>query len=137
MNMRILLLPAALLTFPQVRAQRILTTAEAAAIAGPGPVHVTALHADSLCSSYLIRVDTEVPLHLHRAHTEHVMVLEGEGLMTLGDTVRSIRAGDIVIIPRNTPHAVKVQGDVPLRVISVQAPRFDGTDRVPVTPTNR
>lgn len=136
MSMRILL-PLALLTFQQVRAQRILTAAEAAAIAGPGPVHVTALHADSLCSSYLIRVDTEVPLHMHRAHTEHVMVLEGEGLMTLGDTVRSIRVGDIVIIPRNTPHAVKVHGHLPLRVISVQAPRFDGADRVLLTKSNR
>lgn len=137
MNTRCMLLAAALLTLPEVRGQRVLTTAEAAAIAGPGPVHVTALHADSLCSSYLIRVDTEVPLHLHRAHTEHVMVLEGEGLMTLGDTVRVIKAGDIVIIPRNTPHAVKVQGHIPLRAISVQAPRFDGTDRVPLTKPKR
>jgi mannose-6-phosphate isomerase-like protein (cupin superfamily) len=118
-------------------AQRILTRTEALAVAGPGPVHVTALHADSLCSSFLIRVDSVVAPHLHRFHTEHVVVLEGEGEMLLGDTVRTLRAGDTVVIPRNTPHAVKVTSAVPLRVISVQSPRFDGSDRVPLDTPNR
>lgn len=118
-------------------AQRILSHAEALAITGPGPVHVTALHADSLCSSFLIRVDSAVAPHLHRYHTEHVVVLEGEGEMLLGDSVRTVKAGDTVVIPRNTPHAVKVLGYGPLRVISVQAPRFDGTDRVPVQVPSR
>lgn len=118
-------------------AQRIVTRAEALGIAGPGPVHVTALHADTLCSSYLIRVDSLVPLHLHRHHTEHVVVLDGEGVMTLGDSTRTVRAGDTVIIPRNTPHAVRVTGGTPLRVVSIQSPRFDGSDRVPLPASKR
>jgi mannose-6-phosphate isomerase-like protein (cupin superfamily) len=135
--MRHLLLILCCSALPPCIAQRILTRAEALAVTGPGPVHVTALHADSLCSSFLIRVDSAVAPHLHRFHTEHVVVLEGEGEMLLGDTVRTLRAGDTVVIPRNTPHAVKVTSGVPLRVISVQAPRFDGTDRVPLDMPNR
>ena len=133
------LLPLALLccTALPCAAQRILSQAEALAVAGPGPIHVTALHSDSLCSSFLIRVDSAVAPHFHRFHTEHVVVLEGEGRMLLGDSVRTIRAGDTVIIPRNTAHAVTVTGNGPLRVISVQAPRFDGTDRVPVVAPTR
>lgn len=132
-------LPLALLcgTALPCTAQRVLTHAEALTIAGPGPIHVTTLHSDSLCSSFLIRVDSAVAPHLHRFHTEHVVVLEGEGTMLLGDSVRTVRAGDAVIIPRNTPHAVKVLGNGPLRVISVQAPRFDGTDRVPLDAPKR
>ena len=118
-------------------AQRILSRTEALAITGPGPIHLTALHTDSLCSSFLIRVDSAVAPHMHRHHTEHVVVLEGEGEMLLGDSVRTVKAGDTVVIPRNTPHAVKVLGTGPLRVISVQAPRFDGTDRVPVQAPSR
>ena len=38
--------------------------------------------------------------------------------------------GDFVFIPKNTPHSVNVISKVPLKVISVQAPFFDGKDRV-------
>ena len=41
-----------------------------------------------------------------------------------------VRKGDFVFIPKNTPHSVKVISNVPLKVLSVQAPFFDGKDRV-------
>jgi mannose-6-phosphate isomerase-like protein (cupin superfamily) len=99
--------------------------------AGHG-VQVTKLHSDSLASSFVICIHDSVPPHLHRYHTEHVTVLNGTGVMLLGDSTFTIAPGDVIVIPRNTPHAARSTGSQALRVLSVQAPFFDGTDRVPV-----
>lgn len=99
-----------------------------------GTVHLSPLYSDSTCSSFLICIDTEVRLHLHRFHTEHVYVLDGEASMHLGELERTVRAGDVIVIPPCTPHSVKVTGNVPLRVVSVQSPHFDGSDRVFLEP---
>lgn len=100
---------------------------------GPGPANsVAPLHSDSLCSSFLICVPLEVKAHYHARHTEHVVVLEGEAEMLLGDSVFTVRAGDAVAIPKGTVHAVSTRSKVPLKVVSVQSPHFDGSDRVPV-----
>lgn len=111
-------------------AQRIATPAEFVCPEGPGPVRSTILHSDSACTSFLLCIDTRVRPHLHRMHTEHVFVLEGTAVMTLGDSVRTISSGDVVLIPPGTPHAVSVTGGTALKVISVQSPWFDGSDRV-------
>lgn len=99
-----------------------------------GPVQVHPLYSDSLCSSFLICVPRSVAPHYHRFHTEHVVVLEGTGTMLLGDSTFTIAAGHSIVVPKGTPHAVTTTSDTPLRVISVQAPYFDGTDRVPWKP---
>ncbi|MBK8228315.1 MAG: cupin domain-containing protein [Flavobacteriales bacterium] len=100
---------------------------------GKGPANTVApLHSDSLCSSFLICVPREVHPHYHDWHTEHVVVIEGEGEMLLGDSVFVIRVGDAIAIPKGTVHAVTTLSGIPLRVVSIQSPRFDGADRVPV-----
>ncbi len=134
---RPLLLLALLCITGALSAQAVTNSARFACADEGRAVQVHPLHSDSLCSSFLICVNTEVPLHLHRVHTEHAMVLEGEGRMTLGDSTFTVHAGDVLVIPRNTPHAVVRQGPVPLKVVSVQAPHFDGSDRVPLTPSIR
>jgi mannose-6-phosphate isomerase-like protein (cupin superfamily) len=95
---------------------------------------VVPLHADSACSSFLICVPRSVPPHFHVHHTEHVSVLSGEGTMRLGDSTFTVAAGRSIVIPKGTVHAVVTTSIEPLRVISVQAPYFDGTDRVFVDP---
>lgn len=88
------------------------------------------LYSDSLCSSFVIFIKKEVKLHKHLHHTEHVTVLDGEATMTLGDKVFTVKKGDFIFIPKNTPHKVVTTSQTPLKVISLQAPYFDGTDRV-------
>lgn len=117
--------------------QRVADTSHFACAAEGQGVQVTPLHADSLCSSYLICITGSVPPHLHRRHTEHVTVLEGEALMLLGDSTFTVRAGQVIAIPAGTPHAATRVGDTPFKVVSVQAPFFDGTDRVPVEAPKR
>lgn len=93
-------------------------------------VFVKPLASDSLASSYVIFIKKEVKKHKHLFHTEHVYVLDGEGELLLGDKTLLIKKGDIVFIPKNTIHAFKVTSVTPVKIISIQAPYFDGKDRV-------
>ncbi|MFZ1686635.1 MAG: cupin domain-containing protein [Flavobacteriales bacterium] len=101
---------------------------------GDGPVRSRVLHSDSLATSTLLCISDEVRPHVHAFHTEHVHVLAGEALMLLGDSMFKVGPGSFLTIPQGTTHAVRVRGNAPLRVISVQSPGYDGTDRVMVAP---
>ena len=66
-------------------------------------VHVYELDHDPLTTTFLIWVKDEVKSHFHANHTEIVYVLEGEGEMTLGDLVKTIRPGDYIFISEGHP----------------------------------
>ena len=95
-------------------------------------VYVRTLYSDSAdVSSYMIFIRNEVKTHKHVSHAEHVMVLEGMGMMTLGDKKFKIKKGDIIFIPKDTFHSViSISKKSALKVLSIQAPFFDGKDRV-------
>jgi mannose-6-phosphate isomerase-like protein (cupin superfamily) len=88
------------------------------------------LFADSLVSSSCIIIKNEVKAHKHMKHSEHVIVQSGEAVMRLGEKEFTIKEGDVIFIPKGTVHSVIVKGKKPLKVISIQAPYFDGSDRV-------
>lgn len=85
---------------------------------------------DSLSSSFVIFIKKEVKKHKHASHTEHVYILEGEGEMSLGDKTFKVKKGDIIFIPMNAIHSLKVTSIFPVKVLSVQSPQFDGKDRI-------
>jgi len=90
---------------------------------------------DSLQTSFVIWVKRHVTEHYHQAHTENIYVLEGKAEMTINGEKRIVRKGDYITIPMNTRHAVtKVLSRKPLKVISIQSPQFDGTDRIIIKP---
>jgi quercetin dioxygenase-like cupin family protein len=63
-------------------------------------------------------------LHRH-PYEELFIVQEGEARFRTGDEERTVRGGDIVVIPPNTPHAFTNTGDGPLRQIDIHlAPSF-------------
>jgi len=93
-------------------------------------IHVLPLESDSLTSSFIIWVKSEVRAHYHRYHTEQVIVLEGEGIMQLGGKSLKVVAGDFITIPKNTVHSVQTTSEQPLKVLSIQSPRFTGEDRI-------
>lgn len=88
------------------------------------------LYSDSLTTTFVIWIKERVPLHKHAAHTEQVHIVEGSGEMVLGDSTFTVHAGMHVFIPLGTPHSVRVTSATPLKVISIQTPMFDGTDRI-------
>lgn len=93
-------------------------------------IYVKQLGGDSLSGCFVIVIKQGVKLHKHLYHSETVTIIEGEGTMRLGEKSFKIKQGDVIFIPRNTPHAATSTGNIPLKVISVQSPQFDGTDRV-------
>jgi mannose-6-phosphate isomerase-like protein (cupin superfamily) len=94
------------------------------------PGNPQCIHTDSLVSTFLIVIQDSVALHLHEAHTEQVFVVAGMGMLQLGDESHQLVPGTWVVIPIGTPHKAVSTGKEPLKVISIQAPGFDGTDRV-------
>lgn len=94
-------------------------------------VHSRTLYSDtSNVSSFVIFIKKEVKAHKHITHAEHVIVLEGKAEMTLNDKKFTIKKGDVIFIPKNSFHSVKTISKIPLKVLSIQAPYFDGKDRV-------
>ena len=85
---------------------------------------------DSLSSSFVIFIKKEVKKHKHAKHTENVYILEGTGEMLLGDKTFLVKKGDMIFIPMNTVHSLKVTSSSPVKVLSVQSPHFDGKDRI-------
>jgi quercetin dioxygenase-like cupin family protein len=93
-------------------------------------ISVQELDADSLVSTFSIWVKKEVRSHKHEFHSETIYVVSGTGKMTVGEKSFVIKTGDYVFIPKNTFHALTVTSEEPVQVLSVQAPYFDGSDRV-------
>lgn len=93
-------------------------------------IHVQRLDDDQLATTYMIWVKKAVKEHYHEQHTEVVYVIEGEGKMKLNDDWKAMKAGDYIFIPKGTHHAVEVTSSSPMKVISIQTPQFDGSDRV-------
>lgn len=93
-------------------------------------IYVKKIDSDSLVSNFIIWIKDEVKAHKHLTHCETIIVLEGAAIMTLGDKKIEIKKGDYIFVPKDTPHSVKVTSEIPLKVISIQAPEFNGDDRI-------
>lgn len=93
-------------------------------------LYLLPLNSDSNVSGFVIWIKQEVKPHIHAVHSEHVYVLEGTGKMLLGDTTIEVKAGDLLYIPPQTIHALRVTSTAPMKVLSLQAPEFDGKDRL-------
>ncbi len=93
-------------------------------------IHVKKMYSDSLCTSFIIWIKKEVKAHKHEHHSETIYVLEGRGTMVVGKDTFEIKEGDFFNIPMNTAHSLKVTSKEAVKVISIQAPIFDGSDRV-------
>ncbi len=93
-------------------------------------IYLRKLNSDSLVSSFVIFIKKEVKAHKHVTHSEHVYFLDGTGEMSIGEKKFSVKKGDMIFVPKNTFHSLKVTSSTPVKVLSVQAPLFDGKDRV-------
>ena len=73
-----------------------------------------------------------LPPHLHRAHEEVIIVRSGRARARIGDQDVELCPGDVFLVPKGTIHAARAIGEEPFVGVSVFAPAFDGSDRVPV-----
>ena len=63
--------------------------------------------------------------HIHPNCEEVVYVLDGEVEHTLGDQATRLRAGDLIVVPRNVPHRLINRGGAACRTYIV----FSSPDR--------
>lgn len=92
-------------------------------------LHIDELSSGDSSSEFIIFVRNEVKSHFHKEHTELIYVLEGEGLFLLDDTKQIIKPGDFIRVNKGVVHSVKVTSKIPLKVLSIQTPKFIGKDR--------
>ncbi len=61
-------------------------------------------------------------LHSHAGQDKLYVVLEGSGLVTVGETRDRVEAGDLVLAREGQPHALENPGPDNLVVLAVMAP---------------
>ena len=63
---------------------------------------------------------SEAPMHVHEEE-QVVVVTEGEFDFTIGDETRTMRAGDVAVVPSWVPHGAKTR-ETPCKEIDMFAP---------------
>jgi mannose-6-phosphate isomerase-like protein (cupin superfamily) len=60
--------------------------------------------------------------HLHESSYEIQYIVEGSGRFWLGDTERTVGPGDLIIIPKGTPHAGSIATSGRFKAIAIKTP---------------
>jgi mannose-6-phosphate isomerase-like protein (cupin superfamily) len=66
--------------------------------------------------------DGNVPKHLHPNTNELQYILEGTGTVWLGDKEVTVKPGDLVVIPKGTPHGGSKPDGRALKAIAIKTP---------------
>ncbi|MBR0751543.1 cupin domain-containing protein [Bradyrhizobium jicamae] len=66
--------------------------------------------------------DGNVPKHLHPNTNELQYILEGTGTIWLGDKEVTVKPGDLVVIPKGTPHGGSKPNGRALKAIAIKTP---------------
>lgn len=66
--------------------------------------------------------DGSPPKHLHANANEIQYILEGTGTIWLGDKEVTVKPGDLVIIPKGTPHAGTKPNGRTIKAIAIKTP---------------
>lgn len=62
------------------------------------------------------------PLHLHHGEDEAMYILEGVFTFFVGDQVIKAAPGSFVYLPKDVPHAFRVEGEAPARLLQLTTP---------------
>ena len=68
--------------------------------------------------------------HYHRDIEEIYYLVSGRGLMTVGDEIQEVNAGDAVYVPRGHRHTLQNTGTETIKLILVCGPAFFYEDQV-------
>ena len=63
--------------------------------------------------------------HFHPNEEQYMLILEGKIKMVLGDEMKILESGDLIHIPRNTPHCIMTLGDS-AKFFAVKSPSGNG-----------
>ncbi len=62
------------------------------------------------------------PKHFHAGNDEIQYIVAGTGTFWLGDTQRQVKPGDLIVIPKGTPHAGTVPTSGTFKAIAIKIP---------------
>ncbi|WP_426563858.1 cupin domain-containing protein [Angustibacter sp. McL0619] len=62
------------------------------------------------------------PLHLHANESEAIYLLAGTMTYRAGDEVHRLAEGDFVFLPKGVPHAFRITGRTPAKVVALTVP---------------
>jgi quercetin dioxygenase-like cupin family protein len=62
------------------------------------------------------------PLHVHANESEAFFLLAGTMTYRAGDEVHRLAAGDFIYLPKGVPHAFRITGDEPAKVVALTVP---------------
>ena len=66
--------------------------------------------------------DGNVPKHMHPNTNEMQFVLEGTGTVWLGDKEVTVKPGDLIVIPKGTPHGGTKPNGRAIKAIAIKTP---------------
>ncbi len=66
--------------------------------------------------------DGNTPKHMHLNANEMQYILEGTGTIWLGDKEERVKPGDLIIIPKGTPHGGTKPDSRPFKAIAIKTP---------------
>jgi mannose-6-phosphate isomerase-like protein (cupin superfamily) len=66
--------------------------------------------------------DGNVPKHMHPNTNEMQFILEGTGTVWLGDKEVPVKPGDLIVIPKGTPHGGTKPNGRPFKAIAIKTP---------------
>ncbi|MDH5765478.1 MAG: cupin domain-containing protein [Gammaproteobacteria bacterium] len=76
----------------------------------------------------VIPSNTETLLHKHILSEEIYHIIQGQGLMTLGNEQFAVNRGDTICIPPNTPHKICNAGNSELIILCCCSPAYAHED---------
>jgi len=92
-----------------------------------GPAMAKSVAGELMKAGVVTYQDGEGPTpHFHPNEEQFMLMIEGRMSMILGEEQRTIEAGDLIHIPRNTRHGVVAHGG-PAMFFAVKSPCGDGT----------
>lgn len=95
-------------------------------------VGIEELSRGETASAAIVQIRKHQGLHYHKDHDVIVILLRGQGTLTVDDRKLEVRPGSIVTIPRGTAHSFLNQSQETAVAYAMFTPAFDGTDVVPV-----
>jgi mannose-6-phosphate isomerase-like protein (cupin superfamily) len=98
--------------------------------AGSGDVAVTELGRTAWGSHHVAVVRTSEKPHYHRFHDLTVVVLRGEGVLTVEQRQFPMTVGDVAHVRRGAPHFFRNTSEEPSAALVIFSPPFDGRDVV-------
>lgn len=70
-----------------------------------------------------VDIDKEQPLHQH-VPEQCYYIIDGEGMMSVGDETCKVQEGDAIYIPSNVVHGIKNIGCKLLKYLTANSPAF-------------